>query len=1025
MPFLSNHPPSRVRFLYTLGTPHRAPVLVTDEWMKRIYRVVNGEKGKGGDWGYLAPLVLESPSSSPLLHSLTGGLRDFQISPSLSGVSNLAGIAFGVLAHAMEGRTVGEGSGLPQTRYKWESGSVDHPCLCWCKQIIEVLAYAIREGTMEMLHGRGEGENERKESMEKQKRIWLPEVLPMLKEIASSSRKHALSSSSSPSSSSSSSHCTVFDSDFASAAKDGTVRSSDLAVSAAAPGGVVFVWNGLLSSLQLCSSSSSSSSCFTLTSHTRLLSPGLHPELKALGEKKREEKRIGVMSTYMVYITKEDLQTLLPSASSSVHFLLTPSTATLSVYQSLRPMRGGKRRMLGYGFTVNPTLMSSPSSPPFGLSVLSYPLPLGVDLHQTLTVEIAATEQQEHHLPQLIVMSGRKEEGGGEGKEDVDYEEQIFTFYPESDGIQGGGQQHHKKLHFYRSGVQGGKAEVMMIRIPTVEEDFGSPSTLPPPLPLSLHTHTFYSFLSSYFLQAPLLPQLLLGSALIVFGVQHEYLRKHGVFPRIYELFLTPSTTGLLSFFHSSLLWSFGFIAVLCALCFHGNGHEDALQQSREEAGEVAGSVAMLSGWSLYQGDWQMGLIGFVLFLSCIALLVMLEAVIYFLLYIGAYFLQSLFSLLSLPFHSLSLRSLPHSSLTSAQKYWSISVRRVIMIGWVLATGVAGVFTSLLALFALQYFGGIGVRDFLYFLLQQIVAWISTALSIFRLIDEHFYLEKDILSWCVRVLTFDSDVAILPLIFGLVLLAFCIQMCTFPLDRMKGGDSPKRRAALSAAAYKTAGMTMVIVVMVILLFPSFLASFRLSVSSIDAQWSQADQQGRLLFFQPPGARKGYDESMVKPAVVYNQDGSPSTTTSPPSLFLYPFVVRSTYDPLSVIVLTWVTLMSWCMMHTPFSPPILQAACITTHGLALIFVHGPAVSFLNFWWIVLMLCLCVIPHAMASGLYVVNLMMDFAEGREGFYEQVYEQEKDRHQAQANARQHPQAPATAAAKLPNAADQKKRK
>ena len=112
LPYLVNWQPDSVRSLYTLGTPHAAPVLVADEGMRLVY-------------SQLAAEVRSGQLRVPVHLSVAGGVNDFFIEPSLAALPAPAALA-------------GVSSGLPHVQT-----SIEHQALCWCRQLMELTAALI------------------------------------------------------------------------------------------------------------------------------------------------------------------------------------------------------------------------------------------------------------------------------------------------------------------------------------------------------------------------------------------------------------------------------------------------------------------------------------------------------------------------------------------------------------------------------------------------------------------------------------------------------------------------------------------------------------------------------------------------------------------------------------------------------------------------------------------------------------------------------------------------------------------
>ena len=1017
----------RVDYIVTLGTPHRSPVVTTDEYLRRLYQAINRPvrattNTKKVDaqlidhsLDHLSPLIeLHLPidiNSLPLLISVGGGERDFQIEPALTKLDDIypPSRSLSLLTHSIYYTPVSASGGLPSS----ESSnlgltSVDHQSLCWCRQLIETLAWSIYEITKKSME-KGDMSNSlvSTHSIESQRRIWLPPVLTSLREVA-----EIANGSSSSSSDFEPQEWNFFDRDFA-ASTDRIIRVPSVDLSRVGDG-IIFVWNGWMSEITLCHAQSTK--CIDLTHLSHMLSPGLHHEHSAtLTPSQREAKRIGTASSYMMRLSKSDIATVTAKIGSSsaavINFKLTESSHLM--FQQLRPLRDSKKRLLlaGFTFVVESFTTSLPRSLPNrgGVYRVIESIPAGIDLHRDLRITLPRRGENDHVMPALVVMTTESSANSSQVKlSSVDYTEQLYTFYPPMNTKR---RRQTRQLHIYRSGLPR-TLSTIMVRIPQIEGDDAKPSVRD--LKVSVYDHTFISFIDTLYLQFSLLPQLLLGCGLILFGVQHEYLRKYGQFPRMYELLLAPVSGGVKGCLSASTGWSLLAIGSIFYIFFHGSLVGDPLQFTRtSNSDHLTPSTAIISGWSFAsQASTQVSMVGFILFLAGIMLIVFIDSVLYYFLWLGSSLIRSTWSILTCPFSfifssSTSSSSSNSSQLSAPRRYWNIVARQIILVLWVMIFLLAVAFTSSLGIFTLKYYGGMALGETIYFIGEQTVAWISTALFMFGIISEHFYW-KDIVNFVIRHFAFHDDLSILPLITIIFLFTLCLQMATFPRisssePHMRGGDSRKRQLSLSSAAYKTSGITITCIIMILLLGPTVLSSFRVDPKHVNSLWHQQKQLNQHdLAFAIPGSSRIYDTTLVR----MGESDSPSSPSS--SIFLYPFALHAPVDPLTLIVLTWLTLISWCLFHTPFSPPILQSACITTYGLALLFVTGPSVGMVSLWWIILMMSLCMIPHAMASGLFIINIMLDFIEGREGHYEMAYQQETDKIQAQREGRQQPPAP-----------------
>ena len=116
--------PSQVHTIITLGTPHQHPVVSLDPQLAEYYDNVNNL------WRTAAPGSQSSPRlQNVTLVSVSGGHRDLLVRSSLSSLRQLAPGMQSISVVATSVPTV------------WVS--IDHLCLCWCKQLVLVINRAL------------------------------------------------------------------------------------------------------------------------------------------------------------------------------------------------------------------------------------------------------------------------------------------------------------------------------------------------------------------------------------------------------------------------------------------------------------------------------------------------------------------------------------------------------------------------------------------------------------------------------------------------------------------------------------------------------------------------------------------------------------------------------------------------------------------------------------------------------------------------------------------------------------------
>ena len=119
LPLLCNWLNGSVPAVYTLGAPHAAPVLVVDEDMRNVYIALSAAGGGASSEGGAERL------ESAVLLSVSGGVSDFFIEPALTVLP--ASRTVNSVAHS-----------VPHVQT-----SIEHQTLCWCRQLMEVVARAI------------------------------------------------------------------------------------------------------------------------------------------------------------------------------------------------------------------------------------------------------------------------------------------------------------------------------------------------------------------------------------------------------------------------------------------------------------------------------------------------------------------------------------------------------------------------------------------------------------------------------------------------------------------------------------------------------------------------------------------------------------------------------------------------------------------------------------------------------------------------------------------------------------------
>lgn len=1148
LPLLGNFPrmesgESRIALVASLGSPQRAPVLRTDEMMQRMYWAANTNFGREGNEKKGSKKLSNSEDSaastdapqpnlvrSPFLHlspllnlsnslhheqvfllSIAGGERDFQIEPSLtdlSGIYNEEGESsprtLSVLSHSIQYAPISE-SGAPASpstavgRRRLES--IDHQCLCWCRALMETLAFTIRDFTRNILAKQlQQAPRSFGEMVDRQRKLWIPKAVEMLKPMVKTTPTLLPSPRSPSAGATQQQQWALYAEQFArSPSASIRIPSSALFSSSSTwSSSLFFTWTGLMDSIQLCPPPRESPhACLSVLSAAAILSPQLNPEHTSLivldgSVDEMAQKRVGLLSSYTMLLSPASIPLGWKSAVASGSFegewtlQFAYAKASFDVISKLRPLRDGNARQVLYGFSFDgeaiPTFAvddgtaapsqllasSASTSPIFRLTRFQS---RGMEAHMELSVKLGPMQgDNEHAPPALIAMFDSVQHSStvnaSTSSASSFHAEQLFAFYPSSSSS---ASTHSRTVHSYRTGFDRSIVG-LFIRVPTLirtaaslNDDDAAPVTdesyISSVQSIQWTDFSAVSFLRTLFLHFSLLPQLVLGAALILFGVQHEYMRRYQEFPRFAQLFAlgggaaaTSVTSAVQAFMRSSLLWGMAgtYLAFVCF--FQGNLVGDSLivapaashsgapgagSAQEEQLIHILSNPAALlwSGWSVSPRtvSWSQAHIGFILFLASLFLLLVLENVVYGLLWGGSRVMNAVSWIVSRP---LALFGLSSSSDTPQARYVTHFFRRFFAFFCISNYILAALFTFSLSLLSLRVFARVSWGDTLYFVLQQATAWLSTFAMAFGLIQHHFFfgshvweplVERIVLPWVLQ-----GGMVVGLAVVGTILL----QMYTFPRsDDKSSSSSPstsehEKKSALSLSAYKSSGVTLLILIVLLFSLPNFLSSLRLDADQIEGAWARIQGSGgssvasihathghgmkKLAMdftFQPPGARKMYQPvSSVKEmqqflATQQQQQGAVaggSAADRSPYVLLYPFILpsdSSLLDPLVLVSLIWVTLLAWCMIHVPFAPPVLQSACVSTYGFSLLFVHGASTGLggtglplFSLWWIGLMLSLCMVPHSMAAGLYCIQIMWDYIEGKEGDYERRLRQEQ---------------------------------
>jgi hypothetical protein len=1093
---------ARVAMIGMLGGPQREPVLWTDSWMRRLYRVMNeGERVEqqgrvvtdgdftitqstdlstlpSGGFTHLHPLLAlhtsaSSPTGRPLLLSLGGGERDFQIEMSRTGMEGMVHPEqhLSLAAHSIGYASLSSSGGIGAAASKGGLASVDHQCLAWCSQIVETLAASVQEVTTNL-----QAKQKLSESAmhAKQRAIWLPASLEALRKLAvqpvrpQASTKERIHHRGIAVTSTNKHDKTKLPLSSGFVLTDLSYRLSQLDSfmgllrSRESDEGLLAVWNGRMENIRLCEGGEEGEKCVDVTARATIVHPQLNPAHAQLSIPALESKRLGVASTYMLYLTAEQLLELNLRPSQSILVRFTPSSGAIQTLGKLRPMRsaGGARERImvsvrllrGIDERVDGDAVPTEGGSSMRVVRWEKHIPAGVDYHMDVRVDSGGRPQLDADdipLPTHITLFTLATASPSNSSQLVlpksTYVDQIHVFYPSL-------HRQSRPVRVYRSKED--RVLIGLVVVKGVGEEGGEEVPSGGSSTLSFHSHSFLSFLHTLYLQFSLLPQILLGTALCLFGVQFEYLRKYERFPRLYELLELPSGgaggRGWRDWTASSLVWSMAFLAVCFHLFFHGSLADDTFlpydapfTPSASTAATTMEQASLLSGWSFRRGNaWELGVCGFMLFAASVALCVVLEGFVYTLLWSGSKVVglacgrcrnvtkgtaaaAPAAAVDGSSFSSVAAFASPTTPQTRSISFLS---HRLTLFLWIGSLLLSLAFTLCLCLYDLKYFLGMGLLDTMSFLGRELTAWASTICMVFGVIEEHFYF-RDLTTFVERYAVLGKEMSVLTLTAGWILVAILMQMFTFPDTRhatVSKLTEPKQNAVRSAAAYKSTGVVMILLISGVLLFPSVLASLRLDVSALTAVWESARAQQNApmtaSFFQPPPTKTTWDAAGT--SGVGGEQGAGGGV-----VLLYPFTLSvSGVHTMSLITLTWVTMLTWCLFHIPFSPPILQSCCITAYGLALLFFNGQSMMYYSLYWMAFMLCLCILPHTLASMMYLLHCLLDFAEGRVGNYDGKFDDEirrrkKQMHQEQQEEekKKKKEAPAVTAA----ARDTKKRR
>jgi len=1201
---------SRVAMIVTLGTPHRHPVLLSDDFMTKMYFAANNggqissassslstgqneTKTLIGPLTHLSPFFnsnaslhnlyasalhvhnssssLSSPSSSssssssplsalpfplaPFMLSISGGSRDILIEPFLTDMHGIfphtveeSGYILSVASHSIPYPRVPTESGMSASvasrvdvqrdkfgactsnddRVGWSSGfeSVDHQCMCWCKQLVDTLAHSIVDTTRQLLKHldtnsttvKRKAISMEKQWLKRQRNMWLPDVLHPLRDIAtlagSVSREPDVEESRLP-------QTTLFESvlylsNFTDKILDitlpplsqwskGTTSHGNGAHSY--EGGILFVWSGLMRKVELCVTKARSSAtnnkeqkeedehvsaprpdahkCMTL--RPSLLAPQMLPGHRIMSIRQQDKERIGVASSYMLYIpastlvSLSDHATIPPSSSSSVTLRFHASSSFLAQIRSLRPLRSGQLRQFGYGLSMHPSMIqqfdrSSPSASSStsllrneaGVYWWNEMMEVGVERRMTFKLTQQDRGQQDLGIidnefapPSMIAWFGGQEAEKELDQEHADFAgasptnstdvtsdaplspstplmsrstftDQLFSFYlsplatdagltpsPTCDDL---ARTQTRKLHWHRSGIARRRIG-LLIRIPYHDglsssappsSSSDSSSSSGPALTIHLTDDSYHSFLRTLFLQlVTSSPALVFGVALVLFGAQHDHQRKHGRFPRMFELLRWNGVHGPSVSLDDNIVKCVGGTIVVCLALWRGNLTDEYLLGRSSSTLSTSSSfdsegVSMPWAHLLFRPPPPLMLrfCGVVLVFASLGLVVAFECLVYVILF-GCHeafdwVSQTLIKRFQ-RFFATSTQATPvnGSGSASSSPLASSSARSSIanLLRTLLATGLltsfvlALIFSFSLAAFNMDFIGQVsGPRRAVHMLAEKVTSSLSRMLMSLAIMDTPFTFESTVRPFLQQWMCLSRtslDVAELSVV--VMVICMVVQIITFPSrssrhDRLMSTSIIQRNQ--SATAYKSSTCCMMVLICGLLVGPRLFSAFR--AASIHTNGDEEDDVD-IRYYPLQGSKEFDRPVLIPPALAFNVTNHTATVPAAEDLgtdniFLYPFILSSTthIDLLSLLGLTWSILIFWSGFHVPFSPPVLQSVCMSAYGV-LLALGWTSKHLLGLSWIVIVLCLCMLPHALASVLHVGHVLWEYIDPDWGFTE----------------------------------------
>ena len=94
---------NQINTIITLGTPHNKPIIYTDKYMMNIYDSIN-------------KIYHNKTINKPRIISISGGIRDILVAYKLSLSNDVNFNGYEIINH-----------------------SIDHMCLCWCSQLVDLI----------------------------------------------------------------------------------------------------------------------------------------------------------------------------------------------------------------------------------------------------------------------------------------------------------------------------------------------------------------------------------------------------------------------------------------------------------------------------------------------------------------------------------------------------------------------------------------------------------------------------------------------------------------------------------------------------------------------------------------------------------------------------------------------------------------------------------------------------------------------------------------------------------------------